>query len=316
MLLRCLAVLARQTGRATPSLIDRYMFDNATSTDYLDNFSNCVKSILQFAAVTDVRIQQAINVIVGGYSNQNLCPHFVAESVKMRLPTLCGVFKRNTGITLSEYIRNVRLDEAACLLLTSTSMSIKEVWTAVGYNHASNFDHDFKARFDVTPTEHRNRTIQTTGQWQLGIPKIEQFETGSRKSSKQTETVLVIDDDGGITDILVSGLTRRGYAAFSASNGAAGIHEFYRICPDVVLIDFYLGDMNGLECLKTIRQQPQSCHSGVAIFTAASEAFNLEQEIRLFDAIITSKLCGIEDVERLVKYLSPRRNPRHVIQNG
>jgi len=66
------------------------------------------------------------------------------------------------------------------------------------------------------------------------------------------EKILVIDDDMDICALLQRFLSRKGYEVTTAHTGAAGIQSATEHAPDLVLTDFRLGDMEGLEVIKQI----------------------------------------------------------------
>ena len=58
--------------------------------------------------------------------------------------------------SVSDFIRACRL-EHACRLLSTTDMRISEVAAASGFNRTTTFNHDFKSRYNLSPTEFRER---------------------------------------------------------------------------------------------------------------------------------------------------------------
>src|SRR5262245_43496785 len=67
-------------------------------------------------------------------------------------------------------------------------------------------------------------------------------------------TILVIDDDRDIRDVLTDRLESLGYRALSASNGTDGLELLAKQNPHLVLLDIEMPDMNGLEVLTQIRK--------------------------------------------------------------
>lgn len=66
--------------------------------------------------------------------------------------------------------------------------------------------------------------------------------------------ILVIDDEIEIRRLLQVGLTAHGYEVVEASTGGEGIHQAAAACPDVVILDMGLPDMEGLGVVSQIRQ--------------------------------------------------------------
>jgi len=68
------------------------------------------------------------------------------------------------------------------------------------------------------------------------------------------EKVLVIDDDPNMTDLLSFLLIGRGYEVSLCNSGKDGIHKARNESPDVVILDFMMEGMNGLQVCKQIRK--------------------------------------------------------------
>ena len=69
---------------------------------------------------------------------------------------------------------------------------------------------------------------------------------------------LVIDDDPAILLMMTSILNGLGYQVTTAVDGKQGLQELTEsILPDVVLVDWNMPVMNGLEFVKTVRSQTQ-----------------------------------------------------------
>ena len=70
------------------------------------------------------------------------------------------LFKEETGITISGYLRERRLDRAEFLLRT-TFLSIKEVKSEAGMSSMSHFVQYFKRKYGITPTAYRRKHLAT-----------------------------------------------------------------------------------------------------------------------------------------------------------
>jgi DNA-binding NtrC family response regulator len=68
-------------------------------------------------------------------------------------------------------------------------------------------------------------------------------------------TVLVIDDDPDIQEVLRDRLEALGYEVLTASNGKEGLEAVNKQSPQLVLLDVEMPDMNGLEMLREIRMR-------------------------------------------------------------
>ena len=77
-----------------------------------------------------------------------------AAMVGMSPSAFSRFFKQHTGLTLMDYIIDIRLGNAARLLV-DTSEGISEISFACGFNNLSNFNRAFKARRGYTPRDFR-----------------------------------------------------------------------------------------------------------------------------------------------------------------
>lgn len=66
--------------------------------------------------------------------------------------------------------------------------------------------------------------------------------------------VLIVDDEPGICYILETVLNSSGYDVKTASTGASALTVAESNCPDVVLLDLGLPDMDGMEVLRRLRE--------------------------------------------------------------
>ena len=68
------------------------------------------------------------------------------------------------------------------------------------------------------------------------------------------EKILVIEDEKSIAHFISTILTANGYDAMRASSGAEAMSMISSHCPDLVILDLGLPDMDGIEVLKSVRK--------------------------------------------------------------
>ena len=68
-------------------------------------------------------------------------------------------------------------------------------------------------------------------------------------------TILIIDDEASIRQSLSGALSDEGYQVMSAPNAAQGIELMKKNNPDLVLMDIWMPDLDGLTALNEIKQQ-------------------------------------------------------------
>ncbi len=69
-----------------------------------------------------------------------------------------------------------------------------------------------------------------------------------------TATVLVVDDEKKIRDLVRSYLENEGYAVFVAETGERALEAFGRVRPDLIVLDLMLPDISGEEVARAVRE--------------------------------------------------------------
>ena len=78
----------------------------------------------------------------------------IADSIYASPSYMCRKFKKETGMTILEYMTNFRLIVASELLL-STNMQVGKICTAVGYSSQEVFLKAFKKKYGLTCSQYR-----------------------------------------------------------------------------------------------------------------------------------------------------------------
>jgi AraC-like DNA-binding protein/ligand-binding sensor protein len=78
----------------------------------------------------------------------------VVKHVKVSRFYFCKLFKKATGLTLTEYVARVRVEKAKTLLV-DPSLRISEVVYAAGFGSIPHFNNVFKRHVGMPPTEYR-----------------------------------------------------------------------------------------------------------------------------------------------------------------
>ena len=68
------------------------------------------------------------------------------------------------------------------------------------------------------------------------------------------KTILIIDDDSDLLFLLQEFLSSEGYQIRQASNGAEGLALASTVNPDLIILDWHMPFINGLETLELLRQ--------------------------------------------------------------
>ena len=91
-------------------------------------------------------------------------------------------------------------------------------------------------------------------------------------SARLDAHILVVDDEPINVKVMQKFLGSAGYQPFLRRRVASRLWSWSaREMPDVVLLDIFLGDINGIEVLKRLRTLPGGKHLPVLILTASND---------------------------------------------
>jgi two-component system, OmpR family, alkaline phosphatase synthesis response regulator PhoP len=108
------------------------------------------------------------------------------------------------------------------------------------------------------------------------------------------ESVLVVDDEEDILELVEYNLTKEGYRVTCVSTGEAGLEVARSAVPDLVLLDLMLPGVDGLDVCRALKQDPRTKHLSIMMLSARGEEAD----------IVTGLELGADDY--IVKPFSPR----------
>lgn len=85
------------------------------------------------------------------------------------------------------------------------------------------------------------------------------------------KTILIVEDDSNIRELLHLYLEQEGYHVETAQDGADGLRTFKRVHPDLVLLDLMMPVMDGTQMMRELRTFSKT---PVIILTAKGETFD------------------------------------------
>ncbi len=102
-------------------------------------------------------LQQAIEIVEKHMMNTDFSVEMLVKEMGHSRSNLYLKFKEITGLSSSEFIRNIRLKRAV-QLFESSDLSVKEIMYMTGFNTASYFAKCFKKQFGVKPSDYVRKT--------------------------------------------------------------------------------------------------------------------------------------------------------------
>lgn len=85
------------------------------------------------------------------------------------------------------------------------------------------------------------------------------------------KTILVVDDEKDLLDLIEYNLHKEGFAVLKAENGEEGIEVAKKYKPDLVLLDIMMPKMDGLQAVEIMRQDDTLKRMPIIFLTARSD---------------------------------------------
>ena len=100
---------------------------------------------------------EAIKLFINqNYMHQTFTIHSIADMMHISHSWLCALFKRETSMSMRQYLIDVRLKHATQLLLES-DLPVNEISYMCGFFDALYFSAAFKKRYIVSPLNYRKK---------------------------------------------------------------------------------------------------------------------------------------------------------------
>jgi DNA-binding response OmpR family regulator len=90
-------------------------------------------------------------------------------------------------------------------------------------------------------------------------------------------SVLIIDDDPVIQLLLRVNFEQDGFEVETASDGEEGLQKAKAMRPDLTLLDVLMPKLDGIEVLRSLRDDPETADLTVALLSAKSNADDQEK---------------------------------------
>lgn len=83
--------------------------------------------------------------------------------------------------------------------------------------------------------------------------------------------VMIIEDEESLAMLLSYNLEKEGYEVATVSNGLNALSEIERLMPSVILLDWMLPEISGVEICKLVRSKPDIKNIPIIMLTAKSQ---------------------------------------------
>jgi DNA-binding response OmpR family regulator len=117
-------------------------------------------------------------------------------------------------------------------------------------------------------------------------------------------TVLVVDDDPVIVDLLKVNFEMEGYDVLTATGGEAGLARARRGHPDVIVLDVMMPGIDGLEVARQLRDDEGTRDIPIILLSAKAQSSDIQAGMMVADEYITKPFEPLELLERVATVIA------------
>jgi two-component system, cell cycle response regulator DivK len=121
-------------------------------------------------------------------------------------------------------------------------------------------------------------------------------------------TILLVENNLAGRDMLTRRLERRGFAVCGAADGPSGVALAVSEMPDVILMDIFLGGMDGWEATRLIKDDPRTKSIPIIFLTASPLSTHREKSIEAGCADYDTKPVDLERLLGKIQACLPRKS--------
>lgn len=114
-------------------------------------------------------------------------------------------------------------------------------------------------------------------------------------------TILVVEDDKFLRELIAQKLSREGYEIFEAVDGEDGLKQIKERKPGLVLLDLILPGIDGFEVLSRMKEDPSLKGIPVIILSNLGQKEDVEKGLKLgaIDYLIKAHFTPGEIIEKV-----------------
>jgi len=118
--------------------------------------------------------------------------------------------------------------------------------------------------------------------------------------------VAIIEDDIAIVQMYRTKFENEGYEVATAPDGASGLELINSYQPDIILLDLMMPNMNGLDMLQRLRNQPGGRDAKVVVLTNMGDTETATKVYKMAadDYIVKAEMTPKQVAERVKALLA------------
>ncbi|MCA9922092.1 MAG: response regulator [Anaerolineales bacterium] len=120
-------------------------------------------------------------------------------------------------------------------------------------------------------------------------------------------SILIVDDDANIREVLSSMLAFAGYHPETAVDGIDALEKIERQRPDMVILDIMMPNMDGLTTCRVLRRQMKTADLPVILLSGKSHLTLEEKSLAGYADKYLSKPIGLHELVEHLEELTAQR---------
>ncbi len=127
---------------------------------------------------------------------------------------------------------------------------------------------------NVVDTNEGACVVNMSGQQPILAPALainNEYTENITEQYEKSPTILVIDDDPSVGDLLQRTLRKEGFYIGIASSGREGLEKAVELVPDLIILDVVMPDMSGWPVLSQLKKNPALLHVPVIMHSMSDE---------------------------------------------
>ncbi|GKS59923.1 hypothetical protein YTPLAS18_34500 [Nitrospira sp.] len=139
------------------------------------------------------------------------------------------------------------------------------------------------------------RSVNHAAQLSVRVPVPSGALPGGESIRDKDETILVVDDEPLVRDLLIRFLSMRGYRVSGAASGEEALDLVDRLKPELVLLDLAMPEMTGVDVIRAL--QAKAYGGGIVVLTGSQNQEDLQDT---WDLGVQEVLFKPVDLDRLL----------------
>jgi two-component system response regulator RpaA len=95
-----------------------------------------------------------------------------------------------------------------------------------------------------------------------------------KQGSKKRHTILIVDDNAEVVDVLRLALEHAGFEVAAAGDGRAALKQARTLLPDLILLDLVLPELDGFSVCEALRRERATARTPIILLTGLSSELN------------------------------------------